>query len=412
MKVEDGTIYYNATDDVALNKLSRHASRAAGSASTTPAPTRGSPRRRSARRASSTRRATRSRSSARARASPACASTSARRQDEATVDLPIAALVVGGNGADRDRRPPPATTPSTAARATTTSAPATAATRSSAAAAPTRSSAATATTSSRAGSAPTRSTRAPATTRSASATAPSTRSTCGAGADRAQAEDGDRLTDCETVDSVAGAPRRGTAPGGPARGAVGAPAAAPPPDTTAPRLRAGGVTRQRLGRRGIVLVVATVSEAARALRDRVRRDRRAPLRARAAPGGRDVRRRRRRAAHPARPASASRRAARAAAQAPRVRHRLGAGHRSRGQLHPRPATADSPALGPDHDRAPRRRPSPARGGSEVLLLALVASEGLARHRLLRALAGLRLGVGVDRGGVQRPRRPADPGRSG
>lgn len=89
---------------------------------------------------------------------------------------------------------------------------------------------------------------------------------CGEGADRAQVEDGDRLTDCETVDREAtagGEPGTGTPPG---PGDPGTPA--PPPggdsraDRTAPRLRAGGITRQRLGRRGTVLVVATVSEAA------------------------------------------------------------------------------------------------------------------------------------------------------
>ncbi|HEX8207556.1 MAG TPA: hypothetical protein VF587_15950, partial [Solirubrobacteraceae bacterium] len=70
---------------------------------------------------------------------------------------------------------------------------------------------------------------------------------CGAGADRAQVEDADRLSDCETVDRAAtvggggggdpqdpGAPPAGTPGGGPAA-----------PDTTAPRLRAGGSTRQR-----------------------------------------------------------------------------------------------------------------------------------------------------------------------
>jgi hypothetical protein len=83
---------------------------------------------------------------------------------------------------------------------------------------------------------------------------------CGEGNDRAQVEDADRLTDCETVDRIAtpaGAPGPGGAP------APGAPAGAPAaPDRTAPRLRAGALTRQRLGRRGTVLVVAVVSEAA------------------------------------------------------------------------------------------------------------------------------------------------------
>jgi hypothetical protein len=83
---------------------------------------------------------------------------------------------------------------------------------------------------------------------------------CGAGTDRAQVEDADRLTDCEMVDRVAspGAPPPGD-PGAPPPGPDGAPV---PPDTTAPRVRAGGLTRQRLGRRGTVFVVATVDEAA------------------------------------------------------------------------------------------------------------------------------------------------------
>jgi Ca2+-binding RTX toxin-like protein len=81
---------------------------------------------------------------------------------------------------------------------------------------------------------------------------------CGVGADRAQIDGGDRVADCESVEGVAaaeGAPEPGSSPATPE-------AQPPAPDTVAPRLRAGGLTRQRLGRRGFVRVAATVTEAA------------------------------------------------------------------------------------------------------------------------------------------------------
>lgn len=94
----------------------------------------------------------------------------------------------------------------------------------------------------------------------------SDRVACGDGGDRAQTEDLDQLADCETVDSIAtpggaaGGPGAGGStarPGGTAGEIAGSRA-----DSTAPRLRAGGSTRQRLGRRRAVLVVASVDEAA------------------------------------------------------------------------------------------------------------------------------------------------------
>lgn len=88
---------------------------------------------------------------------------------------------------------------------------------------------------------------------------------CGGGADRVQSEDADRLTGCETVDSIASDPGDPDAPappggdGGDGGGGGGSTAS----DRTPPKLRAGASTRQRLGRRRrSVLVVATVSEAA------------------------------------------------------------------------------------------------------------------------------------------------------
>jgi Ca2+-binding RTX toxin-like protein len=84
---------------------------------------------------------------------------------------------------------------------------------------------------------------------------------CGDGNDRAQSEAGDRLTACETVDQI-GVAAADPGGGGPAGGgASGSGAAGTRSDRTAPRVRAGGSTRQRL-RRGRLLVVATVSEAA------------------------------------------------------------------------------------------------------------------------------------------------------
>jgi Ca2+-binding RTX toxin-like protein len=91
---------------------------------------------------------------------------------------------------------------------------------------------------------------------------------CGDGNDKAQTEDADRLAACETTDGL-------TAAGGGTSGGTGTGAATTPgdgtgtagvagtrADRTAPRLRAGGSTRQRLGNRRTVLVLATVSEAA------------------------------------------------------------------------------------------------------------------------------------------------------
>jgi hypothetical protein len=72
---------------------------------------------------------------------------------------------------------------------------------------------------------------------------------CGDGGDRVQADDRDGLDACETVDSVGGSAPQSGAGDGPA-----------PPDTVAPRLRAGGSTLQRAGRSGRVVVVATASE--------------------------------------------------------------------------------------------------------------------------------------------------------
>jgi Ca2+-binding RTX toxin-like protein len=91
---------------------------------------------------------------------------------------------------------------------------------------------------------------------------------CGLGTDKAQSEDGDRLADCESVDVIGattgdGGTGSGTA-GGPAGTSTGgAPGSASTrDDRSPPRLRAGGATRQKLGRRRTVLVLATVSEAA------------------------------------------------------------------------------------------------------------------------------------------------------
>lgn len=86
---------------------------------------------------------------------------------------------------------------------------------------------------------------------------------CGGGADRVQSEDADRLTDCETVDSIASAPRDPNAPAPPdgGGGGGGGGGGSTASDRTAPKLRAGAPTRQRLGRRRSVLVLATVSEA-------------------------------------------------------------------------------------------------------------------------------------------------------
>ena len=79
------------------------------------------------------------------------------------------------------------------------------------------------------------------------------RGTCGEGTDRAQSDAIDQLDACEAVDAAGGtAPPPGgetTPTGGPA-----------PPDTDAPRVRAGGATLQRAGRRGRVSVLATASE--------------------------------------------------------------------------------------------------------------------------------------------------------
>ncbi|HEX2084584.1 MAG TPA: hypothetical protein VHF89_02800 [Solirubrobacteraceae bacterium] len=82
------------------------------------------------------------------------------------------------------------------------------------------------------------------------------RGQCGDGADTVQADEGDQLDACETVDEVAGvAPPPENGGGG---GGGGGPA---PPDTAAPRVRAGGSTLQRVGRSGRVTVLATASEA-------------------------------------------------------------------------------------------------------------------------------------------------------
>ena len=80
------------------------------------------------------------------------------------------------------------------------------------------------------------------------------RGTCGDGNDNAQADAGDTLDACETVDKP-----EGDAAPPPPDGGGGGPA---PPDTVAPRLRGGGSTLQRVGRRGRVTVLAAVSEVA------------------------------------------------------------------------------------------------------------------------------------------------------
>ena len=82
------------------------------------------------------------------------------------------------------------------------------------------------------------------------------RGTCGEGNDNAQADAGDALDACETVDKPEGDAAPPPPDGG---GGGGGPA---PPDTIAPRLRAGGSTFQRVGRRGRITVLATVSEVA------------------------------------------------------------------------------------------------------------------------------------------------------
>ena len=77
------------------------------------------------------------------------------------------------------------------------------------------------------------------------------RALCGEGSDKVQSEEADQLDACETVDSVGGTvPPPGTGTGD----------APPPPDTAAPRLRAGGSTLQRVGRSGRITVLATASE--------------------------------------------------------------------------------------------------------------------------------------------------------
>jgi Ca2+-binding RTX toxin-like protein len=80
------------------------------------------------------------------------------------------------------------------------------------------------------------------------------RADCGEGNDNAQADGGDVLEACEIVDQPAG----GTTtppPGGATGGVPGA------PDTTAPAVRAGGSTLQRIGSSGAITVLATASEA-------------------------------------------------------------------------------------------------------------------------------------------------------
>ena len=79
------------------------------------------------------------------------------------------------------------------------------------------------------------------------------RGVCGDGNDRAQSDADDQLEACEVVDASGGttpAPGGGPSPG---------PA---PPDTVAPRVRAGGSTLQRIGRSGRITVVATATEVA------------------------------------------------------------------------------------------------------------------------------------------------------
>jgi hypothetical protein len=80
---------------------------------------------------------------------------------------------------------------------------------------------------------------------------------CGDGTDSAQSDADDALDGCENVDAAGGtAPQPG---GEPDPGGGPGPA---PPDTSAPRVRAGGSTLQRAGRSGRLVVLATVSEAA------------------------------------------------------------------------------------------------------------------------------------------------------
>ena len=77
------------------------------------------------------------------------------------------------------------------------------------------------------------------------------RGLCGDGADQVQADPSDQLDACETVDAGGGTGPPPVDPGpGPA-----------PTDTSAPRVRAGGSTLQRIGRTGRITVLATASEA-------------------------------------------------------------------------------------------------------------------------------------------------------
>lgn len=78
------------------------------------------------------------------------------------------------------------------------------------------------------------------------------RAECGEGTDSAQADGADVLDACETIDR----PADGTTPP-PDPGSAAPPA---PADTTAPQIRIGGSTLQRIGRAGRITVLATASE--------------------------------------------------------------------------------------------------------------------------------------------------------
>jgi hypothetical protein len=78
------------------------------------------------------------------------------------------------------------------------------------------------------------------------------RGLCAEGDDRVQSDPDDQLDACEAVDSPGGSTPPPAPPG---------PGGGPARDTAAPRVRAGGSTLQRVGRSGRITVLATASEA-------------------------------------------------------------------------------------------------------------------------------------------------------
>ncbi|HEX2084581.1 MAG TPA: calcium-binding protein [Solirubrobacteraceae bacterium] len=91
------------------------------------------------------------------------------------------------------------------------------------------------------------------------------RALCGEGTDQAQADDRDEVeAACESVDRQATAappPDQGGPGPGPGPGPGDQPPPGAAPDVTPPRLRAGGSTLQRVGRRARIVVLATATEA-------------------------------------------------------------------------------------------------------------------------------------------------------